>query len=188
MNANKIQFHIYFLPLVYYMKTFYCTIFQFLTHFGRWLGRGWMGYNRHSSPLSSRKLILDGFSFPFKWIGYYIYVPYKISRWYFYNNIMVLHTKKIYPTNNGPSLVDPSNETKTLLQNKCWEFSFLSIYFLFLIKFHNYNLISFKEKMTFFCAISAKKYWISLYSGKIDRQIELDAGVSGEEEREEWST
>ena len=37
--------------------------------------------------------------------------------------------------------------------------------------------------MTFFCAISAKKYWISLYSGKIDRQIELDAGVSGEEER-----
>ena len=64
------------------LKKFHCTIFQFLTHFGIWLGRGWMGYNRHSSPLSSRKLILDGFSFPFKWIGYYIYVPYKISRWY----------------------------------------------------------------------------------------------------------
>ena len=77
------------------LKKFHCTIFQFLTHFGIWLGRGWMGYNRHSSPLSSRKLILDGFSFPFKWIGYYIYVPYKISRWYFYNNIVViLHTKK----------------------------------------------------------------------------------------------
>ena len=131
MNVNKIQFHIYFLLLMQYMKTFHCTIFQFLTHFGRWLGRGWMGYNRHSSPLSSRKLILDGFSFPFKWIGYYIYVPYKISRWYTSIIILWYYIPKKYIQ---PIMVhhqqilkySPSNETKiVLLKNKCREFSFL---------------------------------------------------------------
>ena len=107
-KQNSISYLLFTIGVLVYENILlhYFSIFNSLWEMA---GKGMDGVQSTLLTSFVQEIDFGWFFFPLQvdWLLYRCYVPYKISRWYFYNNILVLHTKKIYPTNNGPSLVDP---------------------------------------------------------------------------------